>query len=262
MSTQFRAASVSGVHKTFGRVQALSDINWGTASGEWWGIVGPNGSGKSTLIRLLSGVDKPDAGIVHIQGRDAAAYRRKELSRIVAVLQQEGVPPVGYTVRDVVEMGRYPHLDWAGKDADADIVERVLDQLGLAPLAERKLDELSGGQRQRVALAKVMAQDPQILLLDEPTTYLDLHYQLQFMELLAEWRTKAGITIIAVLHDLNLAAQFCDSLLVLKNGRIEGAGTAAEMLTEDNIRRWFGVDSHVIPHPDSAVPQLMLKRRE
>ncbi|MDP4095310.1 ABC transporter ATP-binding protein [Paenibacillus sp. P96] len=262
MNMSTRAVDISGVHKVFGRVQALADVSWGAASGEWWGVVGPNGSGKSTLLRLLSGVDGPDDGSVRILGQEAAAYKRKELSRIVAVLQQDGVPPVGYTVRDVVEMGRYPHLDWAGRDTAEDIVDRVLDQLGLALLAERRLDQLSGGQRQRVALAKVMAQNPQILLLDEPTTYLDLHYQLQFMELLAEWRRKAGITIIAVLHDLNLAAQFCDRLLVLKEGRIEGAGTPGDLLTENNIHRWFGVDSHVMPHPDSAVPQLMLKRRE
>lgn len=261
MSTSFKAVDVVEVYQMFGQVQALSAINWSVAAGEWWGIVGPNGSGKSTLLRLLSGVDKPDAGIVRIQGRDAAAYRRKELARKVAMLQQEGVPPVQYTVQDVVEMGRYPHLDWSGRDAEADTVERVLAQLELLPLTRRRLDELSGGQRQRVALAKVMIQKPQILLLDEPVTYLDVQYQLHFMELLAEWRAQERITIIAVLHDLNLAAQFCNRLLVLRHGRIEGAGTVAEMLTEDNIRRWFGVNSYVTPHPDSAVPQLMLKRK-
>ncbi|WP_339201656.1 ABC transporter ATP-binding protein [Paenibacillus sp. FSL P2-0322] len=258
-----RALEVSGLTRAYGEFHALKNISWSVDEGTWWGIIGPNGSGKSTLLHLLSGVDQPTSGNVHIYGKKVGSYSRKELSRLIAVLQQEGLPPVGYTVREVVEMGRFPHQDWLGREKGVDveaITNRVLERLGLTTLADRTLDRLSGGQRQRVALAKVMVQEPRILLLDEPTTYLDLRYQLEFMELLADWRQETGVTIIAVLHDLNLTAQFCDDLLVLKDGMVEGLGASSKLLTEDRIRRVYGVEPVMLPHPDSGVPQLLLRR--
>ncbi|MFS8214283.1 ABC transporter ATP-binding protein [Paenibacillus polymyxa] len=258
-----RALEVAGLTRAYGEFHALKNISWSVDEGTWWGIIGPNGSGKSTLLHLLSGVDQPTSGNVHIYGKKVGSYSRKELSRLIAVLQQEGLPPVGYTVREVVEMGRFPHQDWLGREKGVDveaITDRVLEQLGLTTLADRALDRLSGGQRQRVALAKVMVQEPRILLLDEPTTYLDLRYQLEFMELLADWRQETGVTIIAVLHDLNLTAQFCEDLLVLKDGMVEGLGASSKLLTEDRIRRVYGVEPVMLPHPDSSVPQLLLRR--
>ncbi|APB72048.1 ABC transporter ATP-binding protein [Paenibacillus polymyxa] len=258
-----RALEVAGLTRAYGEFHALKNISWSVDEGTWWGIIGPNGSGKSTLLHLLSGVDHPTSGNVHIYGKKVGSYSRKELSRLIAVLQQEGLPPVGYTVREVVEMGRFPHQDWLGREKDVDveaITDRVLERLGLTTLADRALDRLSGGQRQRVALAKVMVQEPRILLLDEPTTYLDLRYQLEFMELLADWRQETGVTIIAVLHDLNLTAQFCEDLLVLKDGMVEGLGASSKLLTEDRIRRVYGVEPVMLPHPDSGVPQLLLRR--
>ncbi|APQ58519.1 Ferric enterobactin transport ATP-binding protein FepC [Paenibacillus polymyxa] len=258
-----RALEVAGLTRAYGEFRALKNISWSVDEGTWWGIIGPNGSGKSTLLHLLSGVDQPTSGNVHIYGKKVGSYSRKELSRLIAVLQQEGLPPVGYTVREVVEMGRFPHQDWLGREKGVDveaITDRVLERLGLTTLADRALDRLSGGQRQRVALAKVMVQEPRILLLDEPTTYLDLRYQLEFMELLADWRQETGVTIIAVLHDLNLTAQFCEDLLVLKDGMVEGLGASSKLLTEDRIRRVYGVEPVMLPHPDSGVPQLLLRR--
>ncbi|WP_348624703.1 ABC transporter ATP-binding protein [Paenibacillus peoriae] len=258
-----RALEVAGLTRAYGEFHALKNISWSVDEGTWWGIIGPNGSGKSTLLHLLSGVDQPTSGNVHIYGKKVGSYSRKELSRLIAVLQQEGLPPVGYTVREIVEMGRFPHHDWLGREKGVDveaITDRVLERLGLTTLADRALDRLSGGQRQRVALAKVMVQEPRILLLDEPTTYLDLRYQLEFMELLADWRQETGVTIIAVLHDLNLTAQFCEDLLVLKDGMVEGLGASSKLLTEDRIRRVYGVEPVMLPHPDSGVPQLLLRR--
>ncbi|MDY8046127.1 ABC transporter ATP-binding protein [Paenibacillus polymyxa] len=258
-----RALEVAGLTRAYGEFHALKNLSWSVDEGTWWGIIGPNGSGKSTLLHLLSGVDQPTSGNVHIYGKKVGSYSRKELSRLIAVLQQEGLPPVGYTVREVVEMGRFPHQDWLGREKGVDveaITDRVLERLGLTTLADRALDRLSGGQRQRVALAKVMVQEPRILLLDEPTTYLDLRYQLEFMELLADWRQETGVTIIAVLHDLNLTAQFCEDLLVLKDGMVEGLGASSKLLTEDRIRRVYGVEPVMLPHPDSGVPQLLLRR--
>ncbi|OBA08003.1 ABC transporter ATP-binding protein [Paenibacillus polymyxa] len=263
LKVRARALEVADLSRAYGESHVLKNVSWNVNEGAWWGIIGPNGSGKSTLLHLLSGVDQPTSGSVHIYGEKIDSYSRKELSRLVAVLQQEGIPPVRYTVREVIEMGRFPHQDWLGREKGVDveaITDRVLARLSLTSLADRTLDRLSGGQRQRVALAKVMVQEPQILLLDEPTTYLDLRYQLEFMELLAEWRQETGVTIVAVLHDLNLAAQFCDNLLVLKDGMVEGLGASSDLLTEDRIRRVYGVDPVMLPHPDSGVPQLLLRR--
>ncbi|MBE9917088.1 ABC transporter ATP-binding protein [Paenibacillus donghaensis] len=256
---------IKGAGKRFGDFAALHGLDWNIAEGEWWGIIGPNGSGKSTLMRLLSGVERMSKGAINICGRSIASYSRKELSRMMGVLQQEGIAPVHYPVREVLEMGRYPYLDWLGHDSRADVdsfIDGIMDKLRLHELAERPLDELSGGQRQRVALGQVMAQEPQILLLDEPTTFLDIHYQQQFMELVAKWRKETGITVIAVLHDLNLAALYCDKLLVLHDGKAVGMGTPGEMLTEERIRSVYEVEPVVVAHPGSGVPQVLLSSRD
>ncbi|WP_145025832.1 ABC transporter ATP-binding protein [Paenibacillus sp. Y412MC10] len=250
--------------KQYGGITALHGLNWSVQEGEWWGIIGPNGSGKSTLLQLVSGVEKASSGEVLIHGKPASAYNRKILSRMMAVLQQDGLPPVHYPVREVLEMGRYPYQDWLGRDeggnSDA-LIESIMEKLQLHELADRPLDELSGGQRQRVALGKVMAQEPRILLLDEPTTYLDIRYQHQFMELVAQWRKEEGITVVAVLHDLNLAAQFCDKLLVLRDGQAVGMGTPEDILTEETIRLVYGIEPVIVPHPVSGIPQVLVTRQ-
>ncbi|CAI6082504.1 Iron(3+)-hydroxamate import ATP-binding protein FhuC [Paenibacillus sp. JJ-100] len=254
--------SVTGAGKTYGDHRALHPINWQVNKGEWWGVVGPNGSGKSTLLQLIAGTETLSEGQISIEGRDLGLYSRKDLSRMIAVLQQDGLPAIAYPVRDVVEMGRYPYQNWLGREsADrAGVVDRVLEELGLMELADRTLDSLSGGQRQRVALAKVMAQEPRLLLLDEPTTFLDINYQLQFMELLAAWQQKSQITIVAVLHDLNLAALFCDHILALRDGRDSGQGTPQSLMTGEQIHEIFRVNPTMVSHPDHSVPQLLLRR--
>jgi iron complex transport system ATP-binding protein len=255
---------IKEVSKRYGELSALQNVNWSIEEGEWWGIIGPNGSGKSTLLQLISGVDKITSGELMIRGRHVSKYSRRELSQMVAVLQQDGLPAINYPVRDIIEMGRFPFQDWLGRDHGKNsttIVDDIMNRLQLIDLGDRPLDELSGGQRQRVALGKVMAQEPQILLLDEPTTYLDIYHQLQFMELVANWRKETGITVIAVLHDLNLAAQFCDKLLVIQEGEVVGIGTPDQILTEDNIRQVYEVDPTVVQHPISGVPQILLTRQ-
>lgn len=252
-----------GLGKAYDGVSALRGLDWTVGEGEWWGIIGPNGSGKSTLMRLLSGVERPSSGTIRIRGRHVEDYGRKELSRMMAVLQQEGIMPVHYPVREVLEMGRHPYLNWLGQDMREDVgalIDGIMEKLELQGLANRHLDELSGGQRQRVALGQVMAQEPQILLLDEPTTFLDIHYQQQFMELVAEWRKEAGITVVAVLHDLNLAALYCDKLLVLRDGRAVSMGTPEEMLTSERIRSVYDVEPVIVAHPVYGAPQVLLSK--
>lgn len=251
---------VTSAGKNYGGVRVLSDIGFEVAKGECFGIIGPNGSGKTTLLKLMSGLEKPDAGEIDFAGRPVGSFRRKELARRLAVLQQDALPPVGFTVREVVRMGRYPYQNWLGEERGGEErVEEALELLGVAAFADRPVERLSGGERQRVALAKAVAQHPEALLLDEPTTYLDIGYQIQLMDAIRAWQRKEALTVVAVLHDLNLAAMYCDRLLLLSGGRPVCVGTPAEVLTAERVRKVYGAAATVLPHPTSGAPQLLLE---
>jgi len=253
--------AAEGLGKRYEGTRVLDGVGFSVRKGECFGVIGPNGSGKSTLLKLLSGVETADEGTVTFAGRTLGAFGRKELARRMAVLEQETLPPVGFTVREVVEMGRYPHQNWFGEEAeDADrLIGAILDKLDLSRMAGRTLEHLSGGEKQRVALAKVMAQEPELLLLDEPTTYLDIGRQIQLMDRIREWQAEAGLTVVAVLHDLNLAALYCDRLLLLHRGRVAGIGTPAEMLAEERLAEVYGIAPIVTAHPALGVPQVLLR---
>lgn len=246
---------------SYGGVRVLDDVGFDVREKEFFGIIGPNGSGKSTLLKLLSGVEKPGGGTVRFRGKPVMDYARKELAREMAVLEQDPLPPVGFTVREVVEMGRYPHRNWLGDEPeDGDrLIGAIMDKLDLAVLAERTLEHLSGGEKQRVALAKVMAQEPVLLMLDEPTTYLDIGRQIQLMDRIREWQQEAGLTVVAVLHDLNLAALYCNRLLLLHRGRVVGIGSPDAILTPETLSGVYGVKPIVTEHPVHGVPQVMLQ---
>ncbi|MNZ98125.1 Hemin import ATP-binding protein HmuV [compost metagenome] len=161
-------------------------------------------------------------------------------------------------------MGRFPFQDWRGREKGGnadDLLNQIMNRLELQELAGRPLSVLSGGQRQRVALGKVMAQQPEVLLLDEPTTYLDIRYQMQFMDLIASWQREEGLTVVAVMHDLNLASLYCDRLLILSAGKVIAEGTPDEILVPETIEAVFDVKSHTVNHPDTGVPQLLLQKR-
>ncbi|MFC4596654.1 heme ABC transporter ATP-binding protein [Cohnella hongkongensis] len=246
-----------------GAAHILRRIDVRIEKGEFYGIIGPNGSGKSTLLKLLSGLERAQGGTVALGGRELSAYGRKELARRVAVLQQEALPSLGYTVREVVEMGRYPHQSWLGgeKEDPTRLIDVVMEKLDLAVLSSRPIAELSGGERQRAALAKTLVQEPEVLMLDEPTTYLDIGFQLQMMDYVRRWQRDSGRTVVAVLHDLNLAAQYCDRLLVLRDGRAAAEGPPGEVLVPDLVQDVYGTEPIVLPHPDSGVPQILLRGR-
>ncbi|QTH44626.1 heme ABC transporter ATP-binding protein [Cohnella sp. LGH] len=246
-----------------GGTDILRGVDICVSKGQFFGIIGPNGSGKSTLLKLLSGIERPLAGTVEFAGRDLNAYPRKELARLLAVLQQDALPPLGYTVREVVEMGRYPYQSWLGgeKEDPAQLIDKVMEQLDLKRLSSRQVAELSGGERQRAALAKTLVQEPGVLMLDEPTTFLDIGFQLQMMDYIREWRRDNGLTVVAVLHDLNLAAQYCDRLLVLHGGRVAAVGAPAEVLVPELVEEVYGTMPIVLPHPDNGVPQILLRGR-
>jgi len=250
------------VSKSFDGETVLMNVGFAVKPGEFVGLIGPNGSGKSTLLRLLSGVEKPSAGRVYLRDRDAQSYARKELAAWLAVLEQDALPPVGFSVREVIEMGRFPFQNWLGQeqgDAGDELIDAIIERLQLGELADRPVHTVSGGQKQRVALGKVMAQEPQLLLLDEPTTYLDIAFQIQLMDYVRKWQIECGMTVVAVLHDLNLAAQYCTRLLVLHEGKLVADGEPSEIMTCELIEQVYGTKPIVLPHPVSGVPQILLQ---
>ncbi|MBH5316499.1 ABC transporter ATP-binding protein [Paenibacillus sp. GSMTC-2017] len=229
--------------------------------GRFYGIIGPNGVGKSTLLHILTGTDVPSTGNVLLDGKRLPDLPRKTLARQMAVLQQGGLPPVGFSVREVVGMGRYPYQNWLGGEVEDDqpIIDEALAVMGLIDLQSRKLHQLSGGERQRVALAKLMVQKPEILLLDEPTTYLDIGYQIGLLDTVRAWQQKQGLLVIAVLHDLNLAALYCDEIIALHEGTVAAVGTPEEVIVPEIIDHIYNTKTIMIKHPLTGVPQLILQ---
>lgn len=255
---------VEQLNKFFSNKQILKDINFSVQSGEALGIIGPNGSGKTTLLSLLSGVEKIDSGSVSFQGKNLKKYSGKELAKSVAVLQQEALPAIGFTVRQVVEMGRFPFQDWFGneKEDSKQFVDHVLEKMSLTSFADRELNQLSGGERQRVALAKIMVQEPTLIMLDEPTTYLDIGHQIHLMDQIRAWQKETNLTVISVLHDLNLAALYCERLLLLDQGEIVKIGTPEEIIQADLIEQVYGTYPVILEHPIAKVPQIILQGKE
>jgi iron complex transport system ATP-binding protein len=222
-------------------------------------IVGANACGKSTLLRGLSRLLKPAGGTVTLDGKDIHSRPAKELARILGLLPQHPTAPDGILVRDLVGRGRYPHQgffrSWSADDDGA--VQRALEATETLELAERNVDELSGGQRQRVWIAMALAQETEVLLLDEPTTYLDLAHQVEVLDLITDLNRQRGTTVAIVLHDLNLAARYADHVIAMKGGRIVAEGTSADVVTEDLVRDVFGLDSRVLPDPISGTPLII-----
>jgi iron complex transport system ATP-binding protein len=211
--------------------------------GELVALLGPNGSGKTTLLRAIAGTLRRDAGRVALFGRDLVEWSRVALARRVAVLPQSLVLPDGFRVAELVEMGRAPHATrWFGSSAeDAEAVERALADADALDLSERNADELSGGERQRVLVAMALAQQPELLLLDEPTLHLDIAHQASLLATVARLRARRGLTVIAVLHDLNLAAAHAGRVAVLGSGRVVADGDPASVLRADLVREVFGI---------------------
>ena len=219
------------------------------------GLLGPNGSGKSSLLRLLSGYVTPTSGVVELDGQDIAGLRRRTVARRVAVVAQQVDTDVDLTIGAIVRLGRLPHRGTFGADRAVDdaAVAAALAQTGLVEMAGRLWHKLSGGEKQRVQIARALAQEPRELLLDEPTNHLDIHHQLVLMSLIA----RLPVTSIVAIHDLNLAAMFCDHVMVLQNGRVVAAGTPREVLTAELIGEVYRVRAHVIQTPTGLNIQFL-----
>lgn len=222
-------------------------------------IVGANACGKSTLLRGLSRLLKPAVGTVTLDGKDIHSRPARELARTLGLLPQHPAAPDGISVRDLVGRGRYPHQgffrSWSENDDAA--VQRALETTATLELADRNVDELSGGQRQRVWIAMALAQETEVLLLDEPTTYLDLAHQVEVLDLITELNRSRGTTVAIVLHDLNLAARYADHVIAMKGGRIVAEGEASLVVTEELVRTVFGLESRVVQDPISGTPLII-----
>jgi iron complex transport system ATP-binding protein len=238
-----------------GRPPALRGVTLGIPRGERLALVGPNGAGKSTLLRAITGIAPTDApGMVSIDGERIESVSRERLARRIAVVPQQAVLPFAARVEDVVALGRLPHEDQLRglRPADRAAVASAIDDVGIGGLLGRDVREISLGERQLVVLALAVAQAADVLILDEPTAHLDLRHQVEVMELLVDLNARRGLTVIAVLHDLALAAAFFPRVVVVEGGRIVADGSPEEVLTRDRIRRVFGVDPVHIRLPAAA----------
>jgi iron complex transport system ATP-binding protein len=234
----------------------VEEMTLSVAEGRVTALVGPNGAGKSTAVKAAAGLLRPAAGDVRVDGRSVAAWRPGDFARRVAYVAQSPTLPALFTVRDVVALGRTPHIPFLGVEGahDRAVIETALAETGIAGLASRRVGELSGGERQRVALARALAQEPRILLLDEPTAALDLRYQATIFALARELAEARRIACLAVIHDISLASQFCDHIAVMHAGRIVAAGPPPEVFQPALLSKVYATPLAVIAHPESGRP--------
>ncbi|GAA3018816.1 ABC transporter ATP-binding protein [Streptosporangium longisporum] len=257
--TTSHSLAAEGLTLGYGDRVVIESLDLAVPPGEVTVIVGANASGKSTLLRSLSRLLRPRAGRVVLDGKEVHRMPAKELARTLGLLPQSPVAPDGITVLDLVGRGRHPHQGifsrWTDRDDAA--VASALEATRTTELADRAIDELSGGQRQRVWIAMALAQQTDLLLLDEPTTFLDASHQIEVLDLLTDLNRTRGTTIVMVLHDLNLAARYADHLIALADGRLHASGVPEEVLTEDIVRAVFGLDSRIIVDPVSGRPLML-----
>ncbi|PWD52599.1 Fe(3+)-dicitrate ABC transporter ATP-binding protein [Serinibacter arcticus] len=247
-----------GLTLSYDRVEISRDLDVSIPRGSFTVIVGPNGCGKSTLLRALARTLTPRAGHVELEGRPITSYGSKEVARLLSLLPQSPVTPEAISVRDLVGRGRYAYQtmlrQWSSADGAA--VARAMAATGTTELADRRVADLSGGQRQRVWLAMVLAQDTDVILLDEPTTFLDIAFQVDVLELCAQMH-REGRTLVAVLHDLNLAARYATHMIAMRDGAVLCEGEPGEVVTADRVREVFGLASRVIPDPETGSPLVV-----
>ena len=257
MNTAIRAQDLSYQRSAY---FFLDKLRFSIRKGEFFVIIGPNGSGKTTLMRLLSGIEPSGAGELEVMALPMGQYGRRKLAKTIAFVPQALPVDLPFTAAEVVLMGRAPHMGLLGLESPADmaVAGRVMSFTGLEHLAGRRLKELSGGECQRVFIARAICQEPQIMLLDEPTAALDLAHQLMIMDLLESLRKTKGVTVVMVSHDLNLAAMYADRLLLLKEGRMVRMGTPSEVLQRQILEETYGCRLVVDQSPVGQFPRISM----
>ena len=242
----------------YGKQTIIHDLTLEIPEGKITALVGPNGCGKSTLLKTLVRINKPSSGAVYFGDQALSKYHDKRLARLLSLLPQILVNPEGITVRKLVEYGRSPYLSHWGRLGceDQNIVEQAMRDTGVIHFSEQPIESLSGGQRQRAWLAMVMAQDAEVVLLDEPTTYLDMSHQVELMNLMQQMNRR-GKTIVVVLHDLNQACRYCDHIMVLKRGRLMTQGRPEQVLTTKLLQDVFNLNAQVFNDPIAGTPMCI-----
>ncbi len=248
---------IEGLSFGYGSTPVLEGIDLTMEGAQVVSILGPNGVGKSTLIHCINKILSPTEGRVLLDGRDVAEYSLKEVARLVGYVPYSSSDTFPLTVVDTVLLGRHPHAGWKTTDEDLEAVFEVLERLEIQDLAMRYFNELSAGQHQKVMLARGLVQSPSVLLLDEPTSNLDIKHQLAISRTLREISHTEGILVVMISHDLNIAARYSDNVVMMHEGRIFAVGSPAEVLTVDNIRRVYGVESRIID--DNGRPYIVLE---
>jgi len=239
---------IKDVEFGYSSMPVLRNVNIELAESEILGVVGPNGAGKSTLLRCIDRILIPQKGCIMLDGRDIREISRMELARKIGYVPQDGSQIFPATVFDTVLMGRRPHLGWRSSERDTEKVLETLKMLNIEDLAMRDINELSGGQQQKVFIARALTQEPELLLLDEPTSNLDIRHQLEVMEIVKRVVRERGISAIMAIHDLNLASRYADRIIMMNGGRIYAEGEPSSVLNAENIRHVYGVEAELSSH--------------
>ena len=242
----------------YGGTPVIRDVSFSLSRGNFVGVTGPNGCGKSTLLRALTGILKASSGSVALNGRDVSQFSRREVARQIAVIPQDTVLLFEFSVLEMVLMGRTPHLKRFQRAArrDHDLALEALRQTDLLQLRDHKVTELSGGERQRVVIARALAQEPALLLLDEPDSHLDIGHQIEIFELLKHLNATRGLTLLCVTHDLNLASAYCERLMLMSSGCLVATGPPNDIITPERIQNVYGVKAVVERNPINGLPQI------
>ena len=258
-----KSFNVENLSSGYNKTKIIKELDLQIPVGKISVILGSNGSGKSTLLKSMIRLIHPMEGEIKLDDEPINKIPTKKLAQKIGLLPQTQESIVGITVYDVVARGRYPHQKAFSSlnDKDIEAVEYALEKMGIKELATRNIEDLSGGQRQRVFIAMALAQETDILFLDEPTTYLDITYQIEILDLLADLNKEKNITVVMVLHDISIAARYADYLFIMKKGRLINQGTPNEIINEKLIKEAFGLNCKIIPDPLSNTPLLVLKSR-
>lgn len=252
--------SAQDINFRYGETPVINNISFSVEKSEIAAIIGPNGSGKTTLLKLINGSLLPDSGAMRVGEKDTSRYTRKAIAQKVAIVPQETSAVFPFFVEEIVLMGRFSHLGnyrFENKE-DYRIVQDAMEKTDTLDFARRRFNELSAGERQRVLIARALAQEPEVLLLDESTAFLDLKHQLRFLTLLKQLNRDDGLTIVFVTHDINLAAQQADKIILLYSGKIYAIGNPAEVISARNMKEVYEVDVLIDAHPQNASPRMTL----
>jgi iron complex transport system ATP-binding protein len=237
--------SCNNIHASYRDMPVLSGVTFSIEKKSFTGIIGPNGAGKTTILKIITGVKKPQSGTVLLNNINITSMSRKGLASVMAVVPQSTFVPPLFTVEDVVEIGRYAHIKnrFTESDSDRKVIENAMERTGVLKFRNRFVSELSGGERQEVLIARALAQEPQLLILDEPTANLDIRHQIRILDLIKQLVSENNLTALMVIHDLNLAARYCNNLLLLHNKNVAASGDPASVLTSDSIAKTYDVNA-------------------